>query len=241
MALLPLLGAQPFDGAAPTEMAQTARRYEAALRLRLRADHESQPGILRTAVLDQLQTGIMVTDAQGMVRYANRSAAILAERGGISFGTQSAFLAGRPEDIGAILRLVQAACAGLEGGRLYLPGPHNGTNPGRPLAVTVAPLKLPQADAVFSTEQAGSGYALITLGANFGQPDFRRVTEMFHMTPGETRLLPPIMAGETTTSIARALGLSHHTVRSHVRAILSKTHTHTLRALAVLLKDMATT
>lgn len=238
MPWLPGLGAHPFDGVAPTEMAETSRRYEGAVRLGLRLDNESQRGMLHAAVLDQLQTGFMVSDAQGMVRYANRAAAILAELGGIRFGTQSALLAGRPEDTGVILRLVEAACAGQQGGSVNLPGAENGTR-SRPLAVTVAPLKLPQAEAVFSTAQAGSGYALITLGASFIQPDFRRVIDMFHVTPAEARLLPPIMAGETTASIARALGLSHHTVRSHARAILSKTHTHTLRALAVLLKDLA--
>jgi DNA-binding CsgD family transcriptional regulator len=67
--------------------------------------------------------------------------------------------------------------------------------------------------------------------------DAARLMDMFGLTRAEAAILPALIAGETTSAVARALGLSTHTVRTHVRAVLAKTQAANLRALAMLVSS----
>jgi DNA-binding CsgD family transcriptional regulator len=124
--------------------------------------------------------------------------------------------------------LVRVACAGSVGGSVRLTAP----DPSASLAARVAPLDVPPWPCAGSP----SGLALIVLRrlAPNGPIDTQRLMEMFGLTRAEAAILPALLAGDTTEAVASGLGLSSHTVRSHVRAVLAKTQAANLRALAVL-------
>ncbi len=76
-------------------------------------------------------------------------------------------------------------------------------------------LVLPERDLAPVLEQLRSGRA-----SSPGEAALRR------LTPRETQILRALAAGDTTTQIADALGISALTVQSHVKSILAKLGVH---------------
>jgi DNA-binding CsgD family transcriptional regulator len=58
------------------------------------------------------------------------------------------------------------------------------------------------------------------------------------LTPAEMRVAAMIAKGHGAKATAKKLGLSHETVRNHLKAIFAKTNTHRQSALAVLVVRM---
>lgn len=92
---------------------------------------------------------------------------------------------------------------------------------GQPRIVHILPLVASardvfrQGDAVLIVAEIGAG---AMLGASL-------LEALFDLTPGESRVAHRAAAGMPLKEVARALGLSHETVRTHTRGILRKTGT----------------
>lgn len=59
--------------------------------------------------------------------------------------------------------------------------------------------------------------------------------EEFELTPAEMRVAVALSRGINAKQAARELGVSHHTVRQHLKAVFDKTDTHRQSALVVLI------
>lgn len=64
------------------------------------------------------------------------------------------------------------------------------------------------------------------------------LTDTFGLTPKEIHVARMIARGQSPNQIAHALGISHHTVRNHLKSIYAKTDTRLQSALAVLIVRM---
>lgn len=85
--------------------------------------------------------------------------------------------------------------------------------------------------ALVSMQQGGAGFLPMDLLRELTRRDgnlrgSRRAQE-FRLTVRELEVLELISAGESNASIAKLLGISYHTVRSHMRSLAAKLGTHT--------------
>ncbi len=174
------------------------------------AGPQAPDGAVLAALLDQVDHGVAVASADGTTIYANRQAALWGEACGLRVGLHD---------------VLRVACGGGPAGSLRLTAPSGLSG----LAARVSALHVVPAP----------GLALVVLRRLGGEPamDAARLMDMFGLTRAEAAILPALIAGETTSAVARALGLSTHTVRTHVRAVLAKTQAANLRALAMLVSS----
>ncbi|MCB1715947.1 MAG: helix-turn-helix transcriptional regulator, partial [Candidatus Competibacteraceae bacterium] len=93
-----------------------------------------------------------------------------------------------------------------------------------PLVVTV------RAIGNTRSSQLGSGQSLAALVINnpatVQDSHDCALTQLYQLTPAQTRLTTLIVAGHTLAHAARELKVSENTVRSHLKQIFQKTETH---------------
>jgi DNA-binding CsgD family transcriptional regulator len=68
-----------------------------------------------------------------------------------------------------------------------------------------------------------------------------RFAQLFGLTPAEARLAARLAAGDSPAAVAEALGLSKHTIRVQLKALMDKTDTHRQAELVRLLMLAART
>jgi DNA-binding CsgD family transcriptional regulator len=168
---------------------------------------------------DALDFGVLLLDADGRLRWANRP-------------SREALEAGDP------LR--------LEADRLALDGKEPQRRLLRALAEAAAgSARILRLDGAGSTARLGlspwgsgpAGEALV-LGtlrseAHRVPPALRVYAREWKLTPGETDVMRGLMLGERPPEIAARRGSSQGTVRSQIKTLLAKTGTHSMRDLVV--------
>jgi DNA-binding CsgD family transcriptional regulator len=189
------------------------------------AGPQAPDGAVLAALLDQVDHGVAVVSADGTTVYANRQAALWGEACGLRVGLHDVLRVACAAETRQLRHLVRVACGGGPAGSLRLTAPSGLSG----LAARVSALHVGPAP----------GLAMVMLRRLGGEPamDTARLMDMFGLTRAEAAILPALIAGETTSAVARALGLSTHTVRTHVRAVLAKTQAAILRALAMLVSS----
>jgi hypothetical protein len=171
-----------------------------------------------STLLDELSFGVAVVDDHGTLLHASRAARMqlqsqhgLAIRDGM-IETQN------PDDDRDFRRALVAAA---DGRRSYLAVGHAGKR----LDVAVLPIEFrclngdPVAILVFEKSAGSGGLCLYFFAQAYG------------LTRAEQSVLAELSDGASVVEAARQLGSSVHTVRTHVRNILSKTGQANLRAL----------
>jgi DNA-binding CsgD family transcriptional regulator len=204
-----------------------------ALALHHRLDTAEGWSASLTRTLDRLETGVILTDAAARPLLANaRATRILAERDGLSC-TGAALAAAQPRVTQELRRAVQLAGgtgAEVSEQRLRLDRPSGRA----PLLLAVAPIwrldrsiaGLPSARvAVFITESDVSGAI-----------DRTAVTDTFRLTQREADVALLLASGHDLIGVAAELGLTHSTVRSHLKRVFDKTDVHSQAALLALLR-----
>jgi DNA-binding CsgD family transcriptional regulator len=160
--------------------------------------------------------GILVADEFGAILYANAvTERLLAEADGLTAGA-AGLAAATPAASAALALMLARAASGSDGGALALPRPRRG----RPLYVIAAPL--PE-ETLWLQPARRRVLLLLRDPAERAELDERHLRSLFGLTRAEARLALLLYAGEDLAAAAMTLGISPHTVRAHLNAILSKT------------------
>lgn len=182
--------------------------------------------------LEALRGPVIIVDAQGSPVFVNDAMTSLL--------TETSYLALERTGLRALLpkdnvRLQQLLASAINmpaiGGAMLL----HDQLPQR-LLLQVAPLT-----RSFREFGAGHGAAIITV-TDWRTPQNRTAKTFMSalgLTPAEAEVAVYLMAGKPDDEIAAANGVAVSTIRSHVRAILEKTHLHSKAELAHLLTLMA--
>ena len=196
--------ARCFAGAMAAESARAADAYSGIGR---------QLPILN--LYDEFAFGIVVIGADGEILYASRTASMQMQAGRGIREADGHVRASDPGDQPALNKAIEGAIAGRRG---YL---SIGRSGGR-LDAAVLPLQVGGEDvaALVLEKAAGSN----GLGLYF----FSRA---HGLTRSEQVILGHLCEGVTVIEVSRRVGSSVHTVRTHVRGILSKTGMPSLRSL----------
>lgn len=166
-------------------------------------------GAAAFATLEKFNRGVLLLDAGGVVRFMNRPARAMVNRGhGLSLRR------GRLAFAGAAATESLKACLERSAGSLVLRvgGPNHAH---RPYSVLVSPLELQDASGgfcVFIHEPLGKQRPVPT-------PILR---ELYGLTVGEARLVNALYVGQSLQSAAGTGGIAHNTAKSVLKRVFVK-------------------
>jgi DNA-binding CsgD family transcriptional regulator len=193
-----------------------------------------------SSALDRLASGVVIVDQGLRVRSTNRAAEALVRAGdGIQLRNHR-LIASHTEAARTLDRLIAEAAQCAAGG-----DPHKGggalalpRSDGRqPLLVVVAPLPAYSAACLWWAEPAVAVF--ITDPQARPQAPAECLADLFGLTPAEARLAAALAAGDSLADTAGKFGLSKHTVRVQLQALMAKTGTNRQAALVRLLTTIA--
>ncbi len=174
-----------------------------------------------SATLDNFQTGVIVVAIDGRVLHANDAAHRMFAAGGpvrsVNGRLSTHETAGKDElNRALILACKDESSIGASGIGIALSGPDD-----EPAIAHVLPLAngdlrtrlMPQATAA----------VFVSLSGDPLPTDMSAIARAFSLTPAEARLLEHLMQGTTLIEVARELGISEPTAKTHLSHIFSKT------------------
>jgi DNA-binding CsgD family transcriptional regulator len=194
-----------------------------------------------THLLDQLDSGVVVTDSAARPLYLNKRAErIVSERDGLSIERAGLAAAAwsdtrRLREAIAVLSETKNGAVGNASERYRLRLDRPSLRP--PLMLTLVPI----ARLGGGTISGGSPGVAIFLQA-LATPvriDRSAVADAFRLTRREAEIAAMIGEGNDLERIASALELNVSTVRSHLKRVFGKTDTHRQSALASLIRELA--
>jgi DNA-binding CsgD family transcriptional regulator len=197
-----------------------ARAIDIALRLGTLEGRAANAGTLGEGSAH----GVLVLDANGAVRFANPTGErLLAERDGLDAGLDG-LRAATPDLTAALAAAITRAASGVYGGAVTRARPRRG----RPLYVLTSPL--PEETLWL---QPGRRRVLVLLRDPAERPALGegQLRALFQLTAAEARLALRLYAGDDLATAAAALGISRHTARTHLNAVLDKTDSDRQAAL----------
>jgi DNA-binding CsgD family transcriptional regulator len=196
-------------------LSHLARAFDVALRLdSFRSGHADQLALLAAAL-----PAVMVVGEAGNVLYANAAGErLLAEQDGLRAGPDG-LVAATPRLTAALRLAMGRAATGEDGGSLQLARPRRG----RPLYAVALPLP-----AETSWLQPDRRRVLLLLRDPAERPALSsaRLRALFGLTAAEARMAVQLYHGVDLAEAADRLGISRHTARACLNAVLRKTETH---------------
>lgn len=189
---------------------------------------------------ESVAAGVVLVDAAGRVLFMNETAHAQVARGDGLEVDREGLRAARADDTRALRkRIAEAALTsagdGLNpGGRLRIRRPS-----GQPsLELLISPLPLSEEHWCFTGEAA----ALICINDPSvpDQPPTGAIAQMHGLSRGESRVLAGVAAGKSAVEVARELGVSYNTIKTHLRHLFAKTGTRSQRELIRLVHRTAT-
>jgi DNA-binding CsgD family transcriptional regulator/PAS domain-containing protein len=176
-----------------------------------------------TFVLDRLQRAIVVTGADGEVRFANRAADRLLSRGDALGARRGRLFAARQQQSGALESLIaRAARTGIGDDAVALDAvslPSTGDYSA--LAVVAEPLSPAHGERLGHAATAG---AVLFIGDSDAstRPPAECLAHVYGLTPAEARLAALIVEGEDLSAAARTMHVSLNTVKYHLKTVFEK-------------------
>lgn len=191
--------------------------------------HLQQQAEIGTDALNQLDLALAVCDGFGAIRFANPAAEAILRQGEGLCGLKGQLTS--LDDNGQLRRLLDEACSRGHGGALALARPFR-----KPLHIMVTPLA-PHAAGLNPWQRP---LALVLICDPDRQPVIaeHQLSALFRFTPAESRLAQALLGGAELTEYAGTNGLSVATVRTQLRALLSKTGTRRQAELVRLLASV---
>lgn len=170
---------------------------------------------LGIAAMDALSTGIVLLDRRALVLFANATAERLYKRDAIFKASSPLPLTLRDPDSNETLRrAISGACEGVSAA---LQMRDDDANP--VISAVVLPLHW--------SHETTSRRPVVLLAMNeltrFRSIPYRWLSQMFGLTPTESSVTNWLVAGRTIDEYAQHRGVSLATVRSQLKAVLSKT------------------
>ncbi|UWM85370.1 helix-turn-helix transcriptional regulator [Rhizobium sp. SRDI969] len=175
------------------------------------------------SVVDSLPVGVLLVDELMAIIHANPTAESLLSQPG-PFRSAGSRLVVRSEGAAALEQAVARAASdeaalGRSGGA-GIPVRHADSIA---YVVHVLPLRQRQSRGALCLP-ASAALFLVPAGSQSLLPS-DPVTQLYGLSPAETRIFELIVRGETPKAIAKQLGLSASTIKTHVRNIFAKTGT----------------
>ena len=182
-------------------------------------------------LVERLRIGVVVLDALGCVLGCNAAARAILASGTAVLEHEGTLEPAQPSDLEALRRLLDGAC------RSGRPADARGLALGRgdgqrPLELLAVPLDRHEAGAAAPAagarpgDRGGTPAALLLLY----DPDLcrrhggdRQLRDLYRLTPAEARVVSALLDGLNVDEAAARLGLSRHTVRTHLKHVLGKT------------------
>lgn len=217
---------RPFTTEAAHLMDRVAPHIRRALQIRSKFQQARTAADAAAAVLDNLSFGIIQVGATGRLVNANQAAlAILRANDGLSL-ERIGLRARLAEDHNRLQAAIKDA-AGLTAGAA---GSGNGAgylrirrpSGARPYSVIVAPLGFARPVVISNSPVA---MLIVTDPEAGGQLDSRALRTLFGFTPAEARLVNLLVGGRSLPDIAKELGISFETARTHLARARAKTET----------------
>ena len=189
-----------------------------------RGDAHGENRALR-AVMDRVDAAVFVVDPGARVLLANaRSEALLDEFEGLEVRGERIAAASRAEDRALREAIAESATAsssaGAEARILTISNPRGLY----PLVLSITPA----GDGVQGATGVHRPAALLVARNPHPVYDLDRCAfaSIFELTPAQIRLAGVMFAGHSLSEASRLLRVSENTVRSHLKQIYQKTHTH---------------
>ena len=189
------------------------------------------------AVLDLMQIGVVLTDAAGLILFANQAADALLQAGD-GLTVKAGHLAAMRDSASAQLqRLIsEAARAGRDRAPAYLMLPRTVE---RPLSAAVVPIRTNEPS---SLEDQPSVALFIADPERAMRPSAKALQNLYGLTTAEARALVALAEGKSIAAIAADNGISVWTVRTQLRHAMRKTKTRRHNELiAIVLRSIVTT
>ncbi len=182
--------------------------------------------------LDCMNPAVIAVDAKGGVMYANRSAEALLHHGEWLRTAEGRLLPGTGViDPGKGVALLNGLRTGL-GGDVTL----RDTRGNRAILRTVPILPTDEDGSwVFQSAAGLVWFVLEQIGADAAV----KLAQLFNLTAAETRILQQLAHGRDLREAANCLGVSIHTARNQLKAVLTKTGCRSQSRLLALVARMA--
>ena len=169
----------------------------------------------------RLPLGVLGLDRTGRVVTQNHAAQSMLGRGDGLFLRRGHLVAARAAESTGLHRLVLDACRrngdGLRaGGALEV----SRMSSSRPFGVLVTPL---QAGGLPRVNGLPAAVAFITDPDNQAQTWRELLHRLYGLTAGETEVALLALGGKSITEVAELRGVTHNTVRTHLKQVFSKT------------------
>jgi DNA-binding CsgD family transcriptional regulator len=192
-----------------------------------------ESGQLLAHALDEIACGVIIVDGQGHVQHCNLAGQMILQRGQLLSSEQATLQAVETADAPA---LAEALAKAMQGKRSML-------NLGKLAQSTVAVVPLDRAERWGS---AGPAVQSASSGASSNTPSTRIAlifsrtgmcetlmmsffSRAYQLTRSEEQILSLICVGHTAPEMAKQLRVGEATVRTHIRSICQKTHSHGIR------------
>jgi DNA-binding CsgD family transcriptional regulator len=167
------------------------------------------------AALHRLEQGVLLTDANARVVFANRAAERLFAAGGLKL--REKMLGAQASADTAALQAMVASCASAGGGYVSAAREH-----GHPLSLLVIPLR----DIVdWLPHEQPCAIIFVTDPDAVEPPDVVQLQRQFGLTPAESRFVLEILKGDGIAAAAERLDILPGTARTHMHRVLAKTGT----------------
>lgn len=188
------------------------------------------------AALDASQHALFLLDSTGHVRRLNRKAeTLLALRGGLYLkqGRLSALDTTSARHLDALIAVAQTGDVDQRrGGSMILQSAGHTSS----MSLTVTPVRSERMAMLNNGPSVMVCVTDLNTRTSMTAPDLQL---LFAVTPAEARVAIAVMTGGTGRQIAADLGLSFHTVRHHLQALLDKTGSASKADLVALLTRAA--
>ena len=183
-------------------------------------------------VVDRISMAVFLVDTEARVVFSNQAAEqLLVQHDGLTLRDNCVRATVRTENRALLEAIEEMAAADNPAGAESFAAESAtkiitllGARKQPPLVVTV------RAIGNTRSSQLGSGQSLAALVINnpatVQDSHDCALTQLYQLTPAQTRLTTLIVAGHTLAHAARELKVSENTVRSHLKQIFQKTETH---------------
>jgi len=174
--------------------------------------------------VDNLSTGIFLTEDQGRIAYMNSSAEAVLKQGSTLRSRDGRLVAVRPHSRDA---LSQALAQSMAGTVPLATGQHAIALPddeGSGLIANILPLEWCNGRNPLAA-LPGATAVIIQDPANSAAPPMEAFAALYGLSPAEQRVLGHIAAGQPPQDVADHLGTSVTTVKTHLQKIFAKTNT----------------
>ena len=237
---------QPFaDAATLSALQQLVPHLQRAQKISQKLVGLSQLNNALYESMQQLKQGVILFDSLGKPIFINTSAErMIANHPLITLSHQGIDCQSHSENVKLDQLLRQTILSrfgkNTSGGGSLLLGQNGNTGQTKPLSIMISPVHSRENVSLPLPSSACAMMLISDMSAEI--PAYQAfLTELYGLTPSETRVATSIANGNSLEEIATTNQTSIHTVRNQLKAIFSKTDTHRQTELVKLILELSST